>query len=109
MKNIQFTSQATDTKVLVVLGAVLSGLLVSVLVIALPIPFLFLPVTVFVWGILGLIQPRRPSHAWMIAKWVCIPIISLALTLVLIIWLYHLSAFPQHQLEESTLSPFRSR
>ena len=101
MKNEQFSSLKTIDKATIVFFCFGIPIFVGFL---LPTPMLpeevhhiqlldatiTVAIGVFVWGIFGLIEPRRGGQKWMKVKFVGVPIVWLLLILPLAIWFHHL-------------------
>jgi hypothetical protein len=101
MQNTQFALKETGLKILFVVGCLGLAALVGCL---LPMPLssddfpairlmdaaISMGLAVFLWGTFSLLEPRRPARKLIIAKWVCVPIVWLALILSLMFWLNHL-------------------
>lgn len=116
MKKIFLTSPETHLKVLVVSGYFCAFALTAVVGLFLPVPqqggFAFeVPfghllnsaiccgLAVFSWSLFCLFEPARPGIKWIIAKWVCAPVLWVTLVTIIMVWLNHVclsdSLFPE--------------
>jgi len=101
MKNAHFSSLKTIGKATVVIFCfripAFVGFLLPTPVLPEDVPHIQLldamvtvAIGVFVWGIFGLIEPRRSGQKWMKVKFVGVPIVWLLLVLPFAIWFHHL-------------------
>lgn len=112
MKNIQFTSPATDREFFISLYTFLfclglfgfAGYQISIIpVLGISIPALVLvPVGTlisaglggFVWGMFNIFEPTRHHRNWAVIKYAGIPLVWLMLALVMVLWLQHMADDP---------------
>ncbi len=95
MKNVLLWSRAADGKILTRMGYIsfvalagFTGLLLPAPTEASPLVGSIISATllVLVWAVLHLVQPRRPSHKWVVAKRIVIPTIWVLLMVAVALW-----------------------